>query len=207
MSGSPVNRVPRPHPASEGVDDRVDDRTRAVYARLREIARGCLRGERRDHTLQATALANEVYLKLGDLEDLPPDQLGPIVATTCRRVLIDHARARGRTKRGGGRIRLRLDPDHVATGGVDPIEPLILDEALERLRQLHERQARVFELRYFGGMTPKSVAALLEVSLRTVEGDHALARAWLMRELGSGDAAGSAADAAADADAGKAGSE
>jgi len=172
------------HLPGPGTDDaETDADTDAVYQRLREIARGCLRGERPDHTLQATALANEVYLKLGELAELPADRLGPIVATTCRRVLIDHARGRGRAKRGGGRIRLRLDPDSVASRGVDPIEPLILDEALERLRTLHERQARVFELRYFGNMAPKAIAALLGVSLRTVETDHALARAWLMREL------------------------
>jgi RNA polymerase sigma factor (TIGR02999 family) len=164
-----------------------------VYDELRVLARKYLSRERPGHTLQATALVHEAYLRLVDQTRV--DWQGrthffAVGARVMRNLLIDHARARGRVKRGGEwkRVTLaeRLTPN--GRGEYDPEQLLALDESLERLAQLDERQAKVVELRFFGGLTVPEVAHLLGVSQRTVEGDWTHARAWLKRELGRGEA-------------------
>lgn len=159
-----------------------------VYDELRRLARGFLARERRDHTLQPTALVNEAYLRLVDQSRVNwrgRSHFRAVGARMMRRILIDHARRRGGQKRGGGRHRVRLgdsllrapDPE------VDLPELLSLNDALERLAGLDGRQARVVELRFFGGLTTAEIAESLGVSERTVEGDWKHGRAWLRREL------------------------
>jgi len=162
----------------------------AVYQELRRIAGQYLRRERRaGHTLQTTALVHEAYLRLASQRrDQWPDRAGfcAAAAQAIRRILIDHARRRARHKRGGSAARrVPLDPAGLATPA-PAIDLLMLDDALSRLAALSPRQARVVELRYFGGLTDDETAAVLGVSRRTVQADWRGARAWLYRELGGG---------------------
>jgi len=162
-----------------------------VYAELRRLAHHYLRQERTGHTLQATALVHEVYLRLaprgGDHWDDRARFVG-IAAHLMRQVLVEYARGRHREKRGGkDQRRVPLDE---AVALIDPSECdrwEALDEALERLARLSARQAQIVELRYFGGLTVDEVADALRVSPKTVKRDWSIARAWLRREL-TGDA-------------------
>jgi len=157
-----------------------------VYDELRVIATRLMRGERADHTLQATALVHEAYARLVDAQVDWRDRshFFAIAARQMRRILVDHAKARGRVKRGGGDRPLTLD-EAVAVSG-DSNENLVeLDEALERLAELDERKAKVVELHYFGGLTYDEAAEVLGISPATVDRDLRFAKAWLYRELGS----------------------
>jgi RNA polymerase sigma factor (TIGR02999 family) len=156
----------------------------AVYPELRRLARGYLRRERPDHSLAATALVHEAYLKLVDQRRVRWQNRAhffAIAAHLMRRLLVDHARAHGAMKRGAGRRVPLLDID----AGVEPadIDILALDAALDRLATMDQRQSRLVELRFFGGLTGKEIATVLGVSPITVKRDWALARAWLFREL------------------------
>jgi RNA polymerase sigma factor (TIGR02999 family) len=156
-----------------------------VYDEFRALARHYLAQERANHTLQPTALVHEAYLKLVDQSRVDwqgRSHFFAVAAQAMRRILVDHARSRQRDKRGGGRARVLLD-EAVALSPQKDEDVLALDEALERLAQLDPRQAKVVELRFFGGMNVEEVAAALQVSKRTVEGDWTFARAWLSREL------------------------
>lgn len=158
-----------------------------VYAELRRLAHYYLRQERTGHTLQATALVHEVYLRLapqgGDQWDDRSRFVG-IAAHLMRQVLVEYARGRSREKRGGkDQRRVPLDE---AVALIDPSECdrwEALDEALERLARLSARQAQIVELRYFGGLTVDEVADALRISPKTVKRDWSIARAWLRREL------------------------
>ena len=159
-----------------------------VYDELRRLARGYMARENRDHSLQATALVHEAYLRLVDQTRVNwqgRTHFRAVGARVMRRILIDQARRRGSRKRGGDRQRVTLgdsilrppDPD------VDLPELLSLNDALEELDRLDERQAKVVELRFFGGLTTAEIAAALGVSERTVGDDWKHGRAWLKREL------------------------
>jgi RNA polymerase sigma factor (TIGR02999 family) len=159
-----------------------------VYDELRQLARRYLSRERPGHTLQPTALVHEAYIKLVDQSKV--DWQGrthffAVGAKVMRHLLIDHARAKGRQKRGGDRQKVTLaDGLTPFKGGeLDVEELLTLNEGLDRLAELDERQAKVVELRFFGGLTVPETALVIGVSERTVEGDWAHARAWLKREL------------------------
>lgn len=159
-----------------------------VYDELRRLARRYLVRERPGHTLQPTALVHEAYIKLVDQSRV--DWQGrthffAVGAKVMRNLLIDHARAKGRAKRGGGRHRVTLAEGVTpfSRGELDIDQLLALNESLDRLAALDPRQARVVELRFFGGLTVPEVALVLGVSQRTVEGDWTHARAWLRREL------------------------
>jgi len=157
-----------------------------VYEELRERAALSLRRERPSHTLQPTAIVHEAFLRLVDQTAV--DWRGrthffAVAAEMMRRVLVDHARKRGATKRGGGRTRVALDEQVASPHANDDLDLVALDEALEELHRLSERQARVVELRYFGGLNVEDVAAVLSVSDRTVKEDWRIARAWLRRRL------------------------
>jgi RNA polymerase sigma factor (TIGR02999 family) len=149
------------------------------------LAAALLKNERPDHTLRATALVNEAYLRL--VGGVPIDWrsrahfLG-IVATAMRRVLVDHARRRSRDKRGGGRERIALD-DNVDVGGRSELEILELDRVLTRFAEIDIRAARVVELRVFGCLKEREIAQIPGVSERTVRGDWRVATMWLAREL------------------------
>jgi len=162
----------------------------AVYAEMRRMAASFLRGERSGHTLQPTALAHEAYLRLAGRSDpqwRSRTQFMGLAAITMRNILVDHARRRKAQKRGGGQAAVTLDTSTLFASG-RPVEFDDLDEALVRLAKLSERQARVVELRYFGGLTVEEAAEVLKVSAITVKRDWALARAWLYRELSGSDA-------------------
>jgi RNA polymerase sigma factor (TIGR02999 family) len=156
-----------------------------VYAELRRIAGRYVRRERAGHSLQATALVHEAYIRLLKGEDLAFENrahfLG-IAARSMRQILVEHARARGAEKRGGQRQRVTLD-EGVAAGGPVDVDLLALEEALERLAALNADHARIVELRFFGGLTNEETAAALDISPATVKRAWAVARAWLFREL------------------------
>jgi RNA polymerase sigma factor (TIGR02999 family) len=159
-----------------------------VEGELRQIARRCMRGERAGHSLQATALVNEAYLRLIDAQHVKWQDRSHFLAMSARlmrRILVDHARARGYQKRGGGAQRVTFVE---SLGGSDerPHDLIALDEALEALAQVNERKAQVVELRFFGGLTVEETAHVLDVSTDTVLRDWKLARAWLLRELREG---------------------
>ena len=156
-----------------------------VYEELRRIAARHMRQERAGHTLQPTALVHEAFMRMAELREIDWRDRGHFLAVASnviRRVLIDHARGRRAAKRGGDGTRIRIgDLDELSErAGVDL---LALDEVLERLRQLNERQFRVVEMRFFGGLSIEQIAQVLDVSPRTVDGDWAVARAWLDRQL------------------------
>ncbi len=161
----------------------------AVYSELRRIASRSLRKERRDHTLRTTALAHEAYLRLvgaGVLAEGSRATFCAAAAQAIRHILVDYARHRRRLRRGGpGRRQVELDSaaliEHAPNTDV-----LDLDEALQRLEQLSPRQARVVELRFFGGVSEEEAAEVLGVSRRTIQLDWRGARAWLRRELHAG---------------------
>ncbi len=161
-----------------------------VYNKLRAPARVHLRGERPDHTLQATALVHEAYLRLLGGQDPPWNDRAHFfraAAEAMRRILIEHARKRGRIKRGGDRVRVRISGVHLGTEQ-DPDEILALDEAIRRLEEQDPRVADVVRLRFFAGLSVGETAKALEVSERTVKREWSFARAWLynaLREAGS----------------------
>jgi RNA polymerase sigma factor (TIGR02999 family) len=144
-----------------------------------------MRRERPNHTLQPTALVGEAFLRLVDQTRIDWQDrahfLG-IAARVMRQVLVDHARERGAAKRGGDVQRVTLD-DYAGQENPAPLDVLILNDALDRLAAIDPRGARVVELRVFGGLTVEEVAALLDVSKRTVDNDWSVARMWLAREL------------------------
>jgi RNA polymerase sigma factor (TIGR02999 family) len=162
-----------------------------VYNELHALASRYLSRERRDHTLQATALVNEAYLRLAgrDAQWQNRAHFFGVAAQVMRRILVDHARRDGRVKRGGGVPHLVLDdvdpPSDAAP--VDAVDAYALDQALTRLEALDPNQGRIVELRYFGGMTIEETATVMGLSTATIKRDWAVARAWLYREL-TGDA-------------------
>jgi RNA polymerase sigma factor (TIGR02999 family) len=157
-----------------------------VYAELRRQARGALSREGEGHTLQATALVHEAWLRLDGQHDARWEsctQFLAVAAQTMRRVLVDHARTRRALKRGGGGTRVTLgDADH-AIASPDAVDVLALDDALARLAILDPRKARLVELRYFAGLSIPDAAAALGISPATVGREWAVARMWLRREL------------------------
>jgi RNA polymerase sigma factor (TIGR02999 family) len=166
----------------------VDDLFAAVYAELRRLAASYLLRERPGHTLQATALANEAYLRLVDQTRVAwrgRTHFFAVAAQAMRRVLVDHARTRLREKRGGGLDRVTFIEDVTPDVGKDcSLEDVVaLDEALTKLAVLDERQAKLVEQRFFGGLSVEEAAAELGISPRTAEGDWTHAKAWLNRAL------------------------
>jgi RNA polymerase sigma factor (TIGR02999 family) len=156
-----------------------------VYPELREIARRYMKNESEGNTLQATAIIHEVYLRLVEVTNVEWQaraQFFAMAAQMMRRILVDAARARGSSKRGGLAPKVSLDETAVLSPASDR-SILALDEALTAFAQVAPRQAQVVELRYFGGLTEEEIVAALEISPRTVRRDWGLAKAWLLREL------------------------
>ena len=156
-----------------------------VDAELRRLARVYMARERQDHTLQATALVNEAFVRLIRAQDVRWQDrahfLG-MAARLMRRVLVDHARTRGFQKRGGRDRKVSLDDAMLVSPALD-VDVLALDRALEALGSVDPRKSRVVEMRYFGGMTVEETAGTLHVSTDTVKRDWRLAKMWLLREL------------------------
>ena len=159
-----------------------------IYRELRRLAGAHLRRERSDHTLQATALVNEAFLKLVENQNCTwqnRNHFFAIASTMMRRVLVDYARKRNRQKRGAGERPVEFE-EEMFLSEQKSAEILELDNALERLYELEPRQVRVIELRFFGGLTVDQSADVLGVSPKTVKRDWNVARAWLHRDLKSG---------------------
>jgi RNA polymerase sigma factor (TIGR02999 family) len=177
---------------SEGDASALDRLLPVIYAELRRIASSQLRRERPDHTLAPTALVHELYLRLVDQRRATWQhraQFFGVAAQLMRRILVDHARERQATKRGGSATRVSLEyaqAESEAAGGPhgsDALEVLAVDEALNRLGRLDADQARIVELRFFAGLTVEETAHVLNRSPRTIKREWRLARAWLYREL------------------------
>ena len=156
-----------------------------VYDELRVIARAMLLHERRDHTLQATALVHDLYLKLEGQSRVEWKGRGHFLAVASqamRRILVDHARTHGRAKRGNGWHRVALAAAE-ETPGPAIVDVCELEDALVALEQFEPRLARLVVLRFYGGLTAEEAAGVLDVSLRTAESDWAFARAWLQKHM------------------------
>jgi RNA polymerase sigma factor (TIGR02999 family) len=169
----------------DGNYEALDGAFALVYAELRKLARGQLRNERLGHTLEATGLVHEAYLRLvgNRFEEWHGRaHFFGIAARAMRQILVEHARKRRAQKRGGEQHRTTLDDRHAASQ-MDADELLALDTALERLSAVDDRLRQVVELRFFCGLEDREIAALFGVSYRTIERDWAKARAWLYREL------------------------
>ncbi len=163
----------------------LDRLTAVVHAELHRIARRYMRNERPGHTLQTTALVNEVYLRLVDVKNVEWQhraQFFAISAQITRNILVDAARTRSADKRGGGAVKINVEDAPILAPEPDAFI-LALDEALAAFAQVAPRQARVVELRYFGGLTEEETAEVMKTSVRTVERDWQIAKAWLQQEL------------------------
>ncbi|HMP79110.1 MAG TPA: sigma-70 family RNA polymerase sigma factor [Pirellulaceae bacterium] len=171
--------------AASGQRQDVDALMGAIYDDLHRLAAKHLRAERPDHTLQPTALVHEAYLKLIDQRATSwrdRNHFFAIAARVIRRILVDHARARQAVKRGAGNERIPLEDVEVAVP-TDSVDLVALDEALEELQRLDERQAKIVELRFFGGMSLDEIAETLEIGRRSIDRHWAAAKAWLLFKL------------------------
>ena len=174
----------------QGDDTALERLLPMVYAELRAIAARHLRSERPGHTLQPTALANEAYLRLRDLGDVPwhdRSHFFAIASRIMRRILVDHARAKLAGKRGADAQRVQL-AEGVHDGvepAMDAVELIDLDRALDELARSEPRLSRLVELRFFGGLNIEEASTLLGCSPRTAKRDWTFARAWLLHRLGS----------------------
>ena len=171
---------------SEGNSEILEELMPIVYDELHKQAARFLRHEYREHTLQATALINEAYIKLISQRDVNWESrthFFAISANLMRRILVDYARTKHRQKRGGDAIKLSLNEVMLVTEQEKSIDLMALDEALTRLENIDTQQARVVELRYFGGMSLEETAEELKISRTTVANDWNMAKAWLHREL------------------------
>jgi RNA polymerase sigma factor (TIGR02999 family) len=170
---------------ANGDSEAADKLLPLVYGELHRLASSYMRRERPDHTLQATALINEAYLRLAreDTDWNSRDHFIAVAANVMRRVLVDYARAHKAEHRGGGMTRIEMRDD-LAISAKKLDDVAALDAALSNLERQNPRQGKVVELRYFGGLSVEQVASLLGVSTRSVKRDWSLARIWLFRELG-----------------------
>jgi RNA polymerase sigma factor (TIGR02999 family) len=201
-SGHPVSAAAGPssitallHSWSGGDEQALDRLVPLVYDELRRLARRHLRHERDDHTLQGTGLVHEAFMRMAEQRSVQwtsRAQFFGWASTLMRRILVDHARSRNAAKRGGGEPVRSIEALQEGDGATEapwPAQPdrlldiLQIDEALQRLAALDERQAQVVELRFFGGLNVDETAEVLKVSPATVKREWATARAWLLLQL------------------------
>jgi RNA polymerase sigma factor (TIGR02999 family) len=171
--------------SDSGEREALDNLMPIIYDELRRQAARYLKHERQGHTLQTTALVHEAYVRLIDQTGVRWQNRAhffAISAELMRRILVDHARKRNAAKRGADPVRVTLN-DVAAASGQQGLDLIAVDEALNRLAALDEQQARVVELRFFGGLNVEETAAVLGVSDRTVKRDWSVAKAWIRREL------------------------
>jgi RNA polymerase sigma factor (TIGR02999 family) len=169
---------------SDGDAAALERLTPLVDAELRRLARIYMSRERREHTLQSTALVNEVFVRLisdADIRWNDRANFFGICARLMRRVLVDHARSRGYQKRGGGVVRVTIDEQALAAPA--EVDVLDLDRALSQLETFDERKCRVVEMRFFAGLSVEETAEALKVSPDTVKRDWRIAKLWLLKEL------------------------
>jgi RNA polymerase sigma factor (TIGR02999 family) len=158
-----------------------------VYNDLRRLAASYLRAERGDHTLQATALVHEAYLRMVDQTRVDwqgRSHFFAIAAQAMRRLLVDHARRRGRQRHGGSNVRITLSEELIGEDSERALDVLAVDQALAKFAASEPEKARLVELRFFGGLTAQESAEVLGLSLRTAERYWLHARTWMYRELG-----------------------
>jgi RNA polymerase sigma factor (TIGR02999 family) len=170
---------------SNGDQTALEKLTPLVYRELHRLAEAYMRGERSGVTLQTTALVNEAYLRLIDARRMRWQNRAHFFAVSAqlmRHILVDFARARRNLKRGGDAQQVSLD-EALTISTEHSADLVALDDALSALAKLDERQGRVVELRFFGGLTEEEIAEVLKVSPRTVSSDWSLARSWLLREM------------------------
>lgn len=156
-----------------------------VYDELRQVARRNLRSQRRDHTLQSTALVHEAFLRLVNQESVRWDDrihFFAVASHIMRRIIVDHARKRSAAKRGGNAVTLLLD-DQVAPAKQRALDVVALDDALNELSKISPQLGRIVEMRFFAGFSIEETALAMGVSPATIKRDWAMARAWLYREL------------------------
>jgi RNA polymerase sigma factor (TIGR02999 family) len=173
---------------SQGDEHALDSLTPMVYRDLRKVAAHLLRSERSGHTLQPTALVNEAYVKLaGSAKILWQNRTHffAVAARVMRQILVDYARSHQRAKRGSGATPLPLD-EALVFAPERSSDLLLLDEAVDRLAEVDPRKAKVVELRFFGGLSNEEIAETLQISSNTVMRDWNMAKAWLRREMESG---------------------
>ena len=165
----------------------MDDLIPLLYDELHEIAQQRLYKERKGHTLGATALVNELYLRLIDSKQLDladRNEFMALASNAMRNILVDHARSRKRAKRGGGQRHVPLEKVEFFLSDDESAELIVLDEALERLMSGDERAGLVVQYRFFGGLTLDETAAVMGLSKRSVQRSWTMARAWLRKEIG-----------------------
>ena len=170
---------------AQGHKEKENELLELVYREMHQLAAHFMRGERKDHTLQPTALVNEAYLRLVGNHALTwesPSHFFNAAAQTMRRILVDHARARQSAKRPNSAQRVEME-DQFAISDQEPEQVIAIDTALERLAAMDPRQAKIVELRFFAGLGVEETATLLGISEKTVKRDWAVARAWLEAEL------------------------
>ncbi len=172
---------------SQGEQDALETLLPSIYSELRRLAQSYMRKESAGHTLQPTALVHEAYFRLIDQKEVQWQNRAHffgIAAQLMRRILIDHARARHAEKRGGDHTIVSFDEKfHAGSSSNQEPDLLAIDSALEKLEKLNARQAKVVELRYFGGLNIDEIAVALDSSPATVKRDWTIAKAWLYREL------------------------
>jgi RNA polymerase sigma factor (TIGR02999 family) len=175
-----------------GDEQALEKLTPLVYEELHRRAHHYMAGQRDGHILQTTALVNEVYVRLVDCEQMNWQDRAHFLAMSARlmrRILVDFARSRGYQKRGGGALDLSLDEAPSVGSEPDP-NLMALDDALQALATIDERESKVVELRFFGGLSVEETAEVLKVSVETVMRDWRLAKIWLLRELSEGNQRG-----------------
>jgi RNA polymerase sigma-70 factor (ECF subfamily) len=185
MEPAPANVTSLLNKLTAGDQEAAAQLVPLVYEELRRLAAGRLRHERPDHTLQATALVHEAYVKLAAQRDAKWQnraQFFGVASQVMRRILVDYARGQQRIRRGGKQQKVSLD-DVVLVSPARTEEVLTVHESLSRLEKLDVRQARIVELRYFGGLTVEEIAEVVGISTKTVMRELNVAKAWLYGDL------------------------
>lgn len=171
----------------QGDKDAFEELTQYVYADLKQRAAAYMKNQRAGHTLQTTGLVHEAFIRLIDKNEIDWQDRGHFMAVASvvmRRIIIDYARHRNRDKRGGKNFDLPLEEaEYISPKTNSPIDLIVLDEALTNLASFDERQSKIVELKYFGGLTLEEIADVLDISHTTVKRDWKIARAWLRRQL------------------------
>ena len=171
---------------SGGNQEAVDSLIPLVYDELHKVAAQYLRKQQSGHTLQPTALVNEAYLKLIDISNVSWQDRAhffAVASRTMRHILVDHARGRNRQKRGAGAQRVSLDEAISFSSEKNEVDVVLLDDAIKALAEIDDQQARIVELRFFGGLTVEETAVVLHVSPATVKREWRIAKAWLHNRI------------------------
>lgn len=182
---NPANVSPEPGQDPKGTGESQQSWMEETYEEMKRLAASFMAKESPTISLTPTVLVHEVYMRMahqGDAKFVSRGHFLAVAATMMRRILVDHARAKARTKRGGNHVRVEFE-ESMALSTSRNADVLALEEALMELSELDDRQAKIVEMRFFGGMTVPEVAEVLQLSTRTIENEWKLSRAWLRRRL------------------------